>query len=176
MAKNWKAIQAEIAKMARKDLENLLVKAMRSHETFFQYVWVNHLDKEYGTNDLFDQYLGEMNVLLAKGYRGASEELRAANMIDTCRKHLDNFSKVSGDKEKALVLALHVLESPITNFKNFAGTCFTKYDYAYFLLFGKAKTLFYSMHTDIQHEYRNRMQTLLNQLKKSSRHLNQVYD
>lgn len=176
MAKNWKNIQADIAQIPRKDLENLLIKAMRNHETFYQYVWVNHLDKDFGTNDLFNQYLGEINALLIKGYRGASEELRAANMIDACRKHLDNFSKVSEDKEKALALALHVLENPITNYSGFSGTCFTKFDYAYFLLFRKAKTLFYSLHPDIQHEYRNRMQTLLSQLKKFSRHLNAVYE
>jgi hypothetical protein len=176
MAKNWKEIQSLIANMPRKDVENLLLKAMRKHETFYQYVWVNYFDKADGANDLYEQYLSEINGLMIKGYRGASEELRTANMLDACRKHIDNFCKASDSKERALQLALYVLENPITNYPGFASTCFTKYDYSYFMLFKKAKTHFFSLHPDIQHEYRSRLQTILTKLKRHSSHLDYVYE
>ncbi len=88
MDKSWKEIQAEIAVMPRKQVENLLVKAMRESDSFYQYVWVNHLDKEEGEAKLYDQYVAEINGLLKKGYRGASEELRAANMLAALKKRL----------------------------------------------------------------------------------------
>jgi hypothetical protein len=71
---------------------------------------------------------------------------------------------------------LYVLENPITNYPGFASTCFTKYDYSYFMLFKKAKTHFFSLHPDIQHEYRSRLQTILTKLKRHSSHLDYVYE
>jgi hypothetical protein len=53
MRKNWKEIQVAIATLPRKDIEALLVKAIRESSTFYQYVWVNHLDKEAGEEQLY---------------------------------------------------------------------------------------------------------------------------
>jgi hypothetical protein len=174
--KNWKEIQARVAAMPRRQVENLLVKAMRESDSFYQYVWVNYIDKEAGEAKLYDQYVAEINGLLKKGYRGASEELRAANMLAACKKKVDDFSKVCPAKDKAVELGLYVAGHENTNYPNYAGTCFTKFDYEYFMLFKKIKSLYKSLHADIQYEYEERLQSILTQLKTHSRHLDYVND
>jgi hypothetical protein len=176
MPKNWKDIQARVAKLPRKELEGLLLMAMKKHADVFEYVWINYLDKEYGRQDLYEQYLADINGLLAKGYRGRSDELRAAASIDACKKHLDNFTKAGAEKDKALDLALFVLEHSAVGYPDMAGTCFTRYDYAYYMLFKRAKSLYYGLHSDLQLDYRSRLQAILSKLKRHSSHLNYVYD
>ena len=94
--------------------------------------------------------------------------LRPANMIDTRRKHLDAFRKISDSKERLPALRLHISEHPTVNYSEFSGTCFTKYDYTYYMLFIKTKTLYHSLHPDIQFEYSKRLQAVLILLKKYS--------
>lgn len=165
-----------MAKFPRKELEGLLTLAMRKHDDIFEYVWINYLDKEYGRLDLYEQYLGDINGLLAKGYRGRSDQLRVAARIDACKKHLENFIKAGAEKDKALDLTLFVLEHAAVGYPDMSGTCFTKYDYAYYMLFKKAKSLFYGLHSDLQLDYRARLQAILSKLKRHSSHLNYVYD
>jgi hypothetical protein len=176
MRKSWKEIQVAIANMPRKDIEALLVKAMRESSTFYQYVWVNHLDKEAGEEQLYEQYKTEIQGLLSKGYRGSSAELRAANMLAACRNKLDAFGKVCQSKDKAVELGLYIATHPFINYPDYSGTCFTKYDYEYYMLFKKIRSLYQTLHPDIQHEYKEKLQTILTKLKKYSRHLDYVYD
>jgi hypothetical protein len=173
--KNWKDIQKIISDMPRKEVEGLLVKAMRESDSFYQYVWVNHLDKEAGEAQLFEQYDAEIEGLMYKGYRGASEELRAANMLAACRKKVDDFSKICRAKDRAVELGLWVAEHPETNYEVLSGTCFTKYDHEYYMLFKKIRSLYLTLHPDIQHEYTERLQNMLTLLKRHSRHLDYVY-
>ncbi|TAD94360.1 MAG: hypothetical protein EAY75_00125 [Bacteroidetes bacterium] len=176
MGKSFKEIQAALATMRRKDVENLLIKAMRDSDSFYQYVWVNHLDKEAGEAQVFEQYKAEIKALLKKGYRGASLELRAANMIAACKKKLDAFIKVCKAKDKAVELGLYVAEHPATDYEGHSGTCYTKYDFEYYMLFKKIRSLYQALHHDIQYEYTERLQKMLTQLKKHFRHLDYVYD
>jgi hypothetical protein len=176
MRKSWKEIQVALANMPRKDIEALLVKAMRESNTFYQYVWVNHLDKEAGEEQLYEQYKTEIQGLLSKAYRGASPEMRAANMLSACRNKLDAFGKVCRSKDKAVELGLYIATHPFTNYTEYSGTCFTKYDYEYYMLFKKIKSFYQTLHPDIQHEYTEQLQNILNNLKKFSRHLDYVYN
>ncbi len=176
MEKDWKAIQKQITSLSKGDLEKLVLKGMRSNKAYFEFVWVNYLDKEFGEEDFLSKGKSEVENLLLKSYRGRCDELRRAAAIDSCKKRIEELNKVARQKDKILELTLFVLEHNLVEYPDLAGTCFTKYDYAYYLLFKKGKTIFYSLHEDIQHEFRDRLQKILSQLKRHSSHLDYVYD
>jgi hypothetical protein len=176
MEKDWKAIQKQVSSLSKVDLEKLVLKGMRNNKTYFEFVWVNYLDKEFGEEDLLEKGKGELENLLLKSYRGRCDELRRAAAIDSCKKRIEELYKVARQKDKILELTLYVLENSLAEYPKLAGTCFTRYDYAYYLLFKKGKSIFYSLHEEIQHEFRGRLQKILLQLKKHSSHMDYVYD
>ena len=176
MAKINVFVKEEIAKLSKKDLEKLVVKAASMNKQFHDYLMVNYVDTDLGEQDLYEECLADLNVLYRKGYKGFSEELQLANMLATCSKRINEFAKVCKNKTFEMNLILDVLEIPFSISTNSFGTCFTKYDYQVYLLVKKAITLLKTkVHEDFYIEYAPKLNEYLTILHRTSSHLDYIY-
>lgn len=125
MSKVSSTISSQISNLTKKELEKLVLKAASKDTTFHNYLLVNYFDKEFGEQDLFEEAKTDIDLLMKKGYKGFSEELRLANMLGACSKRITEFSKNCTNKHLEADLILHVLQIPFSLSTNLFCTCFT---------------------------------------------------
>ena len=94
MARISSQLKEEITKLSKKDLEKLILKAATMHQTFQDYLLVNHIDLVHGKKELFYIAKSDLNNLMVKNYKGFSEELRMANMLAACNKRINELESV----------------------------------------------------------------------------------
>ncbi len=164
-----------IKKLGKEELEKLVLKAAQKDITFYNYLLINYVDKEFGEQDLFDDALGDIEMLFIKNYKGYAEELKLGNMLAACHKRINEFSKVSKNKELELKLIMHVLELPFSLSSNLFCTCFTNYNYRVSLLIKKAIALLQNkLHEDFKIEYSKTINGYLETLHRTSGYLDSV--
>src|SRR5690606_6096737 len=123
-----KETRERIRQIDYKDLQEIVVKMAAKEKSVYDFIRINYLDKEGGEKELFAATKADLNYLFAKGYRGFSEELQLANMLSACIKRINEFTKISKNKELEADLLLYVLEVPFGYPTKMLGTCFTQYD------------------------------------------------
>lgn len=151
-----------LSKLTKEDLLKLVLKAASKDKTFHDYLLVNIGDTESGEKDLFQQAL----VILAKQHKGFTKELRMANALQACNKHVETFGKVCKNKKYELELVMYLLRKVFYNAQLSFGTCFTNFDYRVALLLKKAISLLTKkMHEDYKVDYAEEINHYLSILK-----------
>lgn len=176
MAKITAEFKETIASISRKELEKLVLKAATKDKEFYNFIFINFVDKEFGENELFEKAINDIDVLMNKGYKGYSEELQLANMLAACNKRIDEFGKVCKNKSLVIDLIIKVLEVPFSLSSNMFTTCFTNYNYRVFILLKKAISILENkLHEDYQIQYEHTLNTYLEIFHRTSSHLDYVY-
>lgn len=169
-------MKKEIELLPKDDLIKLVIKAAGQSQDFFNYLLVNHIDKEGGEAHLFEQAKNDLQKLFFKGYKGFSDELRLANMLAACNKRIIEFSKSVKNKKLELDLIMIVLEVPFSMSTNSFTTCFTKYNYQVSLLVKKAITIIKTkLHEDYKLDYLPIINNYLDILHRTSNYLDYIY-
>jgi hypothetical protein len=164
--------KATIKTLSRADLEKLLLKAASKDKTFYDYLLVNYVDKEYGEQDLYEKAITDLEIIMNKNYKGFAEELQLANMFAACSKRIAEFSKICKNKELELQLVMKVLEVPFSLSTNYFTTCFTNYNYKVGLLVKKAISLVLTkLHPDLKLQYDKTINNYLETLHKTCSYL-----
>jgi hypothetical protein len=164
-----------IKKLGKDELEKLVIKAATKDNSFYNYLLVNYVDKEFGEQDLYEKAKEDIDVLFRKSYKGFSKELQLANMLAACHKRINEFSKICKNKELELKLFMHVLEIPFSLSSDLFGTCFTNYNYRVSLLLKKAISLLQNkLHQDYAIEYSKTINAYLETLHRASNYLDCV--
>lgn len=176
MPKIGASLKAEINQLSKQDLIKLVIKAATGSKTFYDHLIVNYIDKVNGEQDMFERAKQDLLLLTNKSYRGFSDELRMANMLDACNKRITEFAKVCKDKSLEMELILYALEIPFSMSTNYFTTCFTKYNYQVYLLVKKAITLLKTkLHEDYGIQYKPKLNEYLAILHRTSKHLDYIY-
>jgi len=177
MAKIETHIKERIAEIPKKDLEKLVIKAASMNKQFYDFLLLNHIDKEFGEEDLFEQAKADLKSLMNKNYKGYSFELKMGNMISACNKRINDFDKVSKDKSKVLELILIVLDVSFSVDDDSLSTCFTQFNYRLSLLLKKAITIVQKkMHEDYHIQYSPTLNGYLQRLHNTCNYLDYIYD
>ena len=158
-----------------------LCKMSCKSKEIYDFLIVNYFDTQYGEKDLFEEAQNEIRLLFIKKYKGFSEELQLAAMIEACVKRINEFQKICKNKNLEADLILMVLDEVFTHSTDLLGTCFTKFDYRVglllkSLLLKRLITLVSNkLHPDFMVEYRKKINDYLRVLHKTSTHLEFIY-
>jgi len=176
-----KKVDPEVSRLlltlSKEELIKILSKALQKDKSLHDYVYVTYLDAKDGPRLLYEQALDDIKLLERKAYKGFSFELRFANMLGACSKRINEFDKICKQKELVLDLLLYVLNDPMSMKPDILGTCFTALNYKVFLLMRKALTIYSKkIHSDLQIEYRAKINAYLQHLHTHSDHLDYVYE
>lgn len=169
-------LKEEIALLPKEELVKLVIAAARKSKEFHDYLMVNHINKAFGEQQLFEEAKEDLQALFFKGYNGASYELRLANMLAACSKRINEFGKVINNKSLEMDLIIIVLKEIFTVSEKSLSTCFTRYNYQIYLLINKAIGLVNNkLHEDYKVEYVPEINRFLTILHRSSNHLDYIY-
>jgi len=169
-------IKEKIQSLPKSELVKIVLKFAAKEKGFYDYLLVNYLDKEVGEQDMFEEAKADLERLFAERYKGFSEELQLANMLAACTKRINEFTKISKNKNLEADLLLHVLNVPFTMTGNLFGTCFTAYDNKVaYMLKRLINVVTNKLHPDYQIEYQESINNFLNILHRRSDFLNSVF-
>ncbi len=177
MAKTDELIKQTVARLSKKELEKLVIRATQKHKPFYDYILVTHADPEFGEAELFEKAKADLEILFRKRYKGFSEELQLANMLAACLRRINEFGKVCRKKELEVRLIMLVLDIPFSLSTNMFCTCFTAYNHKIYLLLRKAVSILQTkLHADYSLEYEPKLNEYLNIMHRTSRHLDYIYN
>jgi hypothetical protein len=166
----------QIKSLSKTNLEDLIMRFASKHKEIHDFLIVNYFDKQSGEEDLFTEARNDVRVLFTKSYRGFSEELQLANMIEACVKRINEFDKLCRKKNLCADLLMIVLDEIFSYSTNLFGTCFTKYDYKVALLLKRMITLVTTrLHPDYKIEYQSKINRYLEILHGTSNHIDFIY-
>jgi hypothetical protein len=166
----------QIKSLSKADLEEIVIRVAGKNKEIYDFLIVNYFDTQYGEKDLFEEAQNEIRLLFIKKYKGFSEELQLAAMIEACVKRINEFQKICKNKNLEPDLILMILDEVFTHSANSLGTCFTKFDYRVGLLLKRLITLVTNkLHPDFMLEYRKKINDYLQVLHKTSTHLDFIY-
>jgi ribosomal protein S13 len=172
MAKINEETKIAVKSLNKNELEKLVIKAASKDDSFYNYLLVNYVDKEFGEQDLYEKARIDIELLVIKSYKGYSEELQLANKLAACHKRINEFSKICKNKEFELNLIMQVLKIPFSLSTNLFCTCFTNYNYRVSLLLKKAISLLQNkLHQDYAIEYSKVINTYLETLHRTCNYL-----
>lgn len=169
-------IKEKIQLLSKSDLEKIVLKFAGKDKRFYDYLLVNYFDKEGGEADLFEEAKADLDKLFRKRYKGFSEELQLANMLAACTKRVNEFTKVSKNRNQEADLLLHVLNVPFSLRPNLLGTCFTAYDTKVAIMLRRLiNVVTTKLNPDYLIEYQETINDYLKILHRCSGFLNSVY-
>ena len=170
-------IKEQIKNLSHKELEQIVLKLAAKEKSVCDFLLVNYLDKESGEQELFEKTKADLDILFQKGYKGFSEQLQLANMLASCIKRINVFTKVSKNKILEADLLLYVLDTPFSLSTSLLGTCFTKYDTKVAMIVKRLITLVTkNLHEDYKVEYESAINDYLTILHRTSSHIDMVYN
>jgi hypothetical protein len=176
MSKITTDIKQQIKGLSKTKLEEIVLKMAAKDNSFFGFIQVNYLDKESGEKELFEKTMSDLSILFAKRYKGFSEELRLANMLNACIKRLNEFTKISKNKVMEADLLIFILDEIFAYSNSLFGTCFTKYDTRVGMILRRLINVVNKMHPDYLIGYQDKVNRYLSILHRTSNHINTIYN
>jgi hypothetical protein len=177
MPKLDKETKEQIKRLDYKDLQDIVISLASKEKTAYDYILLNYLDKESGEQDLFEATKADLEFIFRKRHKGFSEELQIANMLGTCIKRINEFTKISKNKVLEAELLLFILQIPFSLTTKMFGTCFTKYDTKVAMIVKRLITIVTTkLHNDYKVEYEDIINEYLLVLHKTSTHIGTVYN
>jgi len=76
-----------------------IVLKLAAKKENYDFLMVNYLDKKEGEMDLFKEAKEDIDCLCDKRYKDYAEEMKLANLMSTCVKRINEFTKVSKNKK-----------------------------------------------------------------------------
>ena len=167
----------QIKSLTRSELQQIVLKLAAKEKIAYDFIKVNYLDKDYGEQELYDKTKTDLDLLFLKGYRGFSDQLRMANMLSACIKHINEFCKVSNNKKMEADLLTYILKEAFSLPDSFFGTCFTKFDSKVAQIVKRLITIVTKkLHEDYKIEYEENINDYLRLLHLRSNHIDFVYN
>ena len=172
-----KATKDRIKALEYAELQEIVLKLSSKEKSVYDYVFANYLDKEFGEKELFEAAKADLEIIFCKNYKGYTEELRSAKMLSACIKRINEFCKISKNKNFEADLLIHVLDVPFSMPSSMFGTCFTQFDSKVAMIVKRLVTLVTKkLHEDYLADYKITVNDYLNKLHGTSSHLNTVYN
>jgi len=176
MLKDKSGIKEHFSTFSKPELLDVVLKLASKKENY-DFLLVNYIDTQSGEKDLFEKAKFDIDALSMKRYKGYAEQQKLANMLSSCTKRINEFVKISKNKQLEADLILYVLEIPFSYSAEMFGTCFTGFDYKVGLLVKRLITLVTKkMHLDYKIEYREKINAFLLLLHQRSNHLDSIYN
>jgi hypothetical protein len=162
----------QIKSLSKAELESIVISVASKHKEIYDFLTVNYFDTGFGEEDLFNEAKADIQLLFTKKYKGFSEELQLANMIEACVKRINEFDKLCKRKNLCADLLMMVLDEVFVYPEELFGTCFTKFDYKAGLLLKRLITLVTTkLHPDYKPEYEKKINQYLETLHRNSGHI-----
>ena len=172
-----KETKKEIERLSHKELLQIVLKAASMEKSVYDYISVNFLNKEEGEKALFEATKRKIFTLFYKNYKGRAPQLQTKNMLSESIKAVNEFTKVSKNKNYEADLLVFILDEVFSYPEDFFGTCFTGFDAKAGQIVKRLITLVTKkLHRDYFIEYRDKINHYLNILHRQSNHVNSVYD
>ncbi len=172
-----KETKEQIKQLDYNILQEIVIKLASKDQAVYDYLFMNYLDKERGEKELFEATKADLDKLFGKRYKGYSDEMKTANMLGACIKRINEFTKVSKNKNLEADLLIYVLTIPFSLPAGMFGTCFTKFDTKVAQIVKRLITLVTKkMHEDYRIEYVDKINYYLQILHQRSQHNDTVYN
>lgn len=169
-------ITDQIKALSFDELQEIVLKFSAKEQSFFDFLFVNYIDKESGEKDLYEKTIRDLEVIFRKSYKGFSQQLQLANMLSACIKRINEFTGISKNKVLEANLLIHILEVPFSLTTKMFGTCFTQYDSKVAMILKRLITLVTKkMHPDYKIEFEEKINNYLQILHQTSNHIDTVY-
>lgn len=169
-------IRKQIATISKTELEKIVIKLAAKDKAVFDYLLVNHLERDTGENELFEEAKMDLDLLFRKSYKGFAQQLQLANMISACTQRIGKFSKVCKNKNLEADLVMYVLELIFAPSDALLGTCFTAYDYKVAQMVKRVITIVKTrLHPDYKIEYEEKINNYLTILHRTSNHMDFIF-
>ncbi len=166
----------QIKSLSKSTLEDIVMRFASKNKEIHDFLIVNYFNTRFGEEDLFNEAKDDIQVLFTKKYKGFSEELQLANLIEACAKRINEFDRLCKKKNLCADLLMVVLDEVFGYSTNLFGTCFTKYDYKAALLLKKLITLVTTkLHPDYKIDYEGKINRYLEVLHRTSNHIDFIY-
>jgi hypothetical protein len=166
----------QIKMLSKAQLESLVLKMAAKDQSFYDFLQVNYLDKESGERDLFVKTQADLTVLFSKRYKGFSEQLQLANMLNACVKRVNEFVKISKNKELEADLLLFILDEVFAYAAQLLGTCFTTFDTRLGIILRRLIHLVDKLHPDHFIVYQDKINKYLVILHRTSNFIDTIYN
>jgi hypothetical protein len=167
----------QIKQLSTKDLQEIVVKIAGKSQFFYDFIAVKYLDKENGERDFFEKTKKEITDFFYGRFKGYSRQQRMICMLKECNKKVNEFCKISSNKELEAELLIYILDEVfIDNEQNF-GTYYISFDKKVAALLKRLiNVVTQKMHEDLQFEYKPKINQYLDQLHRTSNFLSVVYE
>lgn len=169
-------IKQQIKALSKAQLEEVVLKMAAKDLTFLNFLQVNYLDKESGEKELFDKTKADLSVLFTKRYKGFAEQLQLANMLNACIKRINEFVKISRNKEMEADLLLFILDEVFAYPVDYLGKCFTTYDTRIAIILRRLINVVQKLHPDYFIGYQDKINQYLATLHRTSNFIDTVYN
>jgi hypothetical protein len=169
-------LKERISNLPSEDLKEIVLKLASRHADVLNYIQVHYLEKETGELDLYEKTKKDLNLLFVKGYKGFSEQLRAANMVSACIKRINEFTSISKNKVLEAELLIFILDEAFSYPADFFGSCFTAFDSRVGITLKRLINLLNKMHPDYLANYQDRVNNFLDLLHRRSNHIDTIYN
>jgi len=171
-----KELKEKIGALPCTDLKDIVLKLTAKEKWIYDFMMINYLDKEAGQQIIFEEAKKDLNVLFGKNYRGYATQIQVTNMLTACVRRVNEFTKLSKNKELEANLLVHILQRPYLQSLDMYGTCFTQFDNKVAQIVKRLITIVTKkLHEDLKIEYDDLINDYLKILHIRSRHLDRVY-
>lgn len=157
-------------------LVKLIVKQANKHPEFLSSLILEFGERKEYEQELFTKYK-QLVIDELDGYtRYKANQLHAYHTISNAIKQLNEFCKHSKNKEQEAELLMMILEYIFNFYKGDFGTCHTKFDNKVAITLQRTINVVQKkLHPDIQIEYLDKLNVMLEHLKEKSGYLDSVF-
>jgi len=117
-----------------------------------------------------------LDEIFAKPYKGYAEQLRLVKMLNASVKRVNEFVKISKNKEMEADLLVYILDEIFGYPYDLFGTCFTTYDTRIGIILRRLMNHVQNkMHPDHLISYQDKINRYLTILHRTSNHIDTIY-
>jgi len=166
-----------IRKLDYSVLQDIVIKLASKEKSVYDFLHINYLDKELAERKLYEETKVDLEIIFRKRHNGFSQQLQIANMLGSCIKRINEFTKISKNRIFEADLLLFILEIPFSMNADMFGTCFTQFDSKVAMIVKRLiNVVTKQLHEDYKIEYEETINEYLQILHRTSRHIDTVYN
>ena len=100
----------EIKALSKTDLEKIVLKCAGRDKYWYEFIYVNFLNPEYGEQDLVEDYKLELDKLSQKSFPGKYESVRLTRLLKASNVLIKQFHMIVKKPHLEVELYLHSLD------------------------------------------------------------------
>jgi len=157
----------QIRSLSPAEKESILLKWAGKDRLFFEFLYTNFLNPDFGDEDLFEKYRDELDRLKLKTFPGRSEPARMTRHLRAGLKIVGQFRKTVKKPQLELDLHLHLLDYHFESAGRTLARGYQVYSNVLIRAVGNViKLVEEKLHEDYHLEYTDKINTYLQTLRR----------